>query len=369
MEVILLDCPINGYEPGDTVSGVVEYNIASNQETIYDVQLFFDGNLFIRPSKYRFEAHRSAVTLIEKSHILFDGPFTLRRQQLTWHFTFLLPYTATTEGVSFPMPPSMDHQFREGLQICVRYSISATLRLGSSPVSARQKTEVLHVRPSAELTTYESCSSTLLFPVLEIPTICEPPLPRLRFWSIPSWSGTEPEGPKQTFHFEMTLPSMLFLEQRESILCSLKTIAGGETGQENERFSITALELILQSRLTWESHLQNVQRVATVTRRPDTEIFTDGNPVSLFEKLGLQDFSKDGLMTAPLNSYDSVIPEVTQAFTISVRVVVEHTRSGRRFQLRGSLPIVVHEKTVTESIPPLYSCSGQINGSPPPSYT
>ncbi|KAM0704629.1 hypothetical protein Q7P35_008863 [Cladosporium inversicolor] len=115
MELTLIDSPVNGYNPGDEVSGVIRYDTASDQGTIHDVRLYFDGNLFIRPFEYRFEAHRSAVTLVEQSRILFDGPFTLRRQQMNWHFTLAIPSNVTISGLGYPVPPSMDHRFRKGL--------------------------------------------------------------------------------------------------------------------------------------------------------------------------------------------------------------------------------------------------------------
>ena len=368
MELILLDPPANGYKPGDKVSGMVTYDIASDQATLYDVRLYFDGNLFIRPFRCKFEAHRSVVTLVEESQVLFQGPFTLRQQRMNWHFTLEVPSTVTTDGVAAPVPPSMDHRFREGLQITVRYSIAATIRLGSDPVSAHQKTEILNVRPLIELTTYEYWSRTLLFPALEICTDCAPQLSRLRFWSISSWVGVDSGGPKQTFQFEMTLPSMLFLDQRETVVCSMKTIAGMDHSSGHDRFCITKLEFILRSRLTWQDRLEILQCVATTTTRPGTEVFADGHPVPLPETIGLQDFRNSGVMTAPFHSYDSVFPEVSHTFTLVVKAVVGHVKSGRCFQFKGFLPVIVHEEAVTEVFPPAYSCSDVVESIPPPSY-
>ena len=62
MELTLTETLVNRYEPGDKVSGVIKYDTATDQETIYDVGSYFDGYLFMRPFQYRFEAHRSAVT-------------------------------------------------------------------------------------------------------------------------------------------------------------------------------------------------------------------------------------------------------------------------------------------------------------------
>ena len=66
MELTLLHLPANGCRPGDDVSGMITYDITSDQATVYDVRMYFDGNLFIR----RFEARRSSTILVEESQIL-----------------------------------------------------------------------------------------------------------------------------------------------------------------------------------------------------------------------------------------------------------------------------------------------------------
>lgn len=347
---------------------MVTYDTASDQATIYDVRLYFDGNLFIRPFKCKFEPHRSSVTLVEESQVLFRGPFTLRRQRMNWNFTLEVPSTVTTNGGAAPVPPSMDHRFREGLQITVRYIIAATVRLGSDPVSAHQKPEILNVRPLIELTAYECWRRTLLFPALEICTDYAPQLSRLRFWSISSWVGIDSGGPKQTFQFEMTLPSMLFLDQRETVVCSMKTIAGMDHSSGHDMFCITKLEFILRSRLTWQDRLQILQCVATTTTRPGTEGFDDGHPVPLPETIGPQGFRNNGMMTAPSHSYDSVFPKVSHTFTLVVKAAVSHVQNGSLFHFKGSLPVIVHEEAVTEVSPPAYSCSDVVEIIPPPSY-
>lgn len=70
MELTLLNLPANGCRPGDNVSGILTYDITSDQATVYDVLMYFDRNLFIRPFKCRFEAHRFAEILVEESQIL-----------------------------------------------------------------------------------------------------------------------------------------------------------------------------------------------------------------------------------------------------------------------------------------------------------
>jgi hypothetical protein len=60
---------------------------------------------------------------------------------------------------------------------------------------------------------------------------------------------------------------------------------------------ITTLELILKSRQKRQDHLEILQRAATTTTQPDIELLANGDPVSLPQTLGLQDFYKCGEMS------------------------------------------------------------------------
>jgi hypothetical protein len=64
MEFTLSDPPAHGYEPGDTLSGEVRYNITAQQETI------LDGSVLVHPSKLKYEAHRSNITLVGESNTI-----------------------------------------------------------------------------------------------------------------------------------------------------------------------------------------------------------------------------------------------------------------------------------------------------------
>ena len=128
---------------------------------------------------------------------------------------------------------------------------------------------------------YEYWSHVLVSPALEVCTDLVMQSSRSRFWSIPSWAGVDSDGLKKTFHFEMDLPSVLFLNQNETVMCSLKRFLGGGDGQEHERFHITTLELILKSRWKRRDHFEILQRVATTTTRPDIELLANGHPFSL----------------------------------------------------------------------------------------
>lgn len=138
----------------------------------------------------------------------------------------------------------------------------------------------------------------------------------------------------------MTLLSMLFLIQRENVVCSMKTIAGMDHSSGHDRFCITKLEFILRSRLTWHDRLEILQCVATLTTRPGTEDFDDGHPIPLPETIGPQGFRNNGMMTAPSHSYESVFLKVSHTFTLVVTAAVAHVQSGRLFQFKGSLPVI-----------------------------
>ena len=127
-------------KPGDILSGVLKYNITGKQEIILDARIDFNGSVLIHPTKIKYEAHRKHKIFIEESKILFQGPFTLKRQVLDWPFSFALPAMSTVDDSFIPLPPSMNHHFREGLEIRVDYGITATIRLGSNHSSARQET-------------------------------------------------------------------------------------------------------------------------------------------------------------------------------------------------------------------------------------
>lgn len=81
----------------------------------------------------------------------------------------------------------------------------------------------------------------------------------------------------------MIFPSMLFLEQLETVACFLMTSTAGES----EKFRIVSIELILRSQLTWQDDLQILDCIVTATMRPDVEVLANGHPVPLPETLGL----------------------------------------------------------------------------------
>ena len=112
MELVLPTPPAAGYNPGDDVTGLLKYDIKSQEETIRDVRRDFDGRAVTTPFKLKFEAQRSIVILVGQSRTLFHGPSTLKRHLLAWPFTFTIPTSTTVEGSEVPLPPSMDHRFR-----------------------------------------------------------------------------------------------------------------------------------------------------------------------------------------------------------------------------------------------------------------
>jgi hypothetical protein len=378
MELVLATAPAAGYNPGDDVTGLLKYDITSQEETIRVVRLDFDGRAATTPLKLKFEAHRSIVTLVGQSRTLFHGPSTLKRQLLAWPFTFTIPTSTTVEGSEVPLPPSMDHRFREGVLVNVRYSITATVWSGSDSDCGRQQTRVLTVRPSTVLTTLRRRSYTLAFPTMTFQTHPEPEAPWSRLWGVFTCSEeVDSSAPRQqqVLHLELTLPSTLLLDQQESVTCRLMS---GSTAPENvfpsdPRFVIETLEFVLRSNLKWQDALQFQRHIGTTIRRPGTEIHVDGQSVSLAESFGLRDLvhhHRDRETAVPLlQSYDSVVPEVSLRFRLTATAVLKHEASGRILVSSASVPVIVHGATAADSLfPPAYSCQEVLDEMGPPPY-
>jgi hypothetical protein len=367
MELVLSNPPAAGYNAGDNVSGLLKYNIASEQETVYDVCLNFDGSVMINPTKFKYETHRSHMTLIEESRTLFQGPFTMKRQLLVWPFSFTIPATAITGGLEVPLPPTMDFLFREGLRVSVKYNITATIRFGLDHIFGKQETRVVYVKPSTNIATLRRYSGTISFPTMEFQTNGELGLPRSSIWDF--FSRPEIVSPtlRQTLHLEMKLPSALLYDQQEHVtLCLSGTTEAGNT-LSDPKFIIETFELVLRSRLIWQNHLQIRRHIGTLTMRPGTEIDADGQFVSLPDTFQLQDFA--GQRETPLlQSYDSVIPEVSFGFTLAAIVVLRHKTSRRHLILRASFPVVLHGSTASNLFPPAYRDHEALEESGPPPY-
>ena len=378
MELVLPTPPAAGYKPGDDVTGLLKYDITSQEETIRDVRLDFDGRAVTTPFKLKFEAHRSIVTLVGQSRTLFHGPSTLKRQLLAWPFTFTIPTSTTVEGSEVPLPPSMDHRFREGVLVNVRYSITATVWSGSDSDCGRQQTRVLTVRPSTDLTTLRRRSYTLSFPTMTFLTHPEPEAPWSRLWGVFSCSEeVDFSAPRQqqVLHLELTLPSTLLLDQQESVTCRLMS---GSTASESvflsdPKFVIETVEFVLRSSLKWQDALQFQRHIGTTIRRPGTEIHVDEQSVSLAERFGLRDIVHHHHRETALpllQSYDSVVPEVSLTFRLTATVVLKHEASGRILISSASVPVIVHGATTAADglFPPAYSCREVLEEMSPPPY-
>jgi hypothetical protein len=355
------------------VTGLLKYDITAQEETIRDVRLDFDGRVVTSPFKLKYEAHRSIVTLVEQSQTLFHGPSTLKRQLLAWPFTFTIPTCTTVEGCEVPLPPSMDHRFREGILVNVRYSITATVWSDSDPDCSRQQRRVLTVRPSTALITLRRRSCTLSFPTITFQTHPEPEASWSRLWEVFSCSEVDPSAQRQqTLHLELTLPSTLLFDQQESVTCRLSGSTASENVLSDPRFVIETLEFVLRSSLKWRDALQLQRHIGTTTRRPGTEIHADGQPVSLAESFGLRDLvhhHRRETALPLLQSYDSVVPEMSLRFHLTATVVLKHEASGRLLVSSASVPVEVHGATAVDSLfPPAYSCHEAVEEMGPPPY-
>ena len=154
----------------------------------------------------------------------------------------------------------------------------------------------------------------------------------------------------------------------------------GGTASENvffpsdPKFMIETLEFVLRSSLKWQDALQFQRHIGTTIRRPGTEIHVDGQSVSLAESFGLRDLvhhHRDRETAVPLlQSYDSVVPEVSLRFRLTATVVLKHEASGRILISSASVPVIVHGATTAADglFPPAYSCREVLEEMSPPPY-
>lgn len=367
MEFTLSNPPVSGYQPGDTVSGEVRYNIASPQENIINVRIHLDGSVLVHPSKLKYESQRSNITLVEESQTPFQGPFTLTRQLLVWPFTFVLPETVLIRDVSVPLPPSMDHRFREGVQIRVEYNITATIRAGSDHKSAKQASQVVLVKQPADPTALGSPTFALSFPLMYVRTDGMKRRLFSRLKSSSSKSNTEPVATQLSVQLEMTLPLALSLDQRDAVTCSLTEVAPTSGSSNNTTFVLEIAEFALRRRLMWQD-LEDVQHIGTATMRPGVELNADGQIFTLPGTLGLQDFMKTREIPDSLTSYDSAIPEVSLELTMTVTVILKHKASGRHIHSTATLPVVIVDSTSERTVPPAYESLETTPAAIPPPY-
>ena len=368
MEFTLSDPPTHGYGPGDTVSGEIKYNIAAQQETILDVRLHLDGSLLISPSKLKYEAHRSNISLVKESQTPFQGPFTLKRQLLVWPFASVLPSTALVRDSSVPLPPSLDHRFREGVHVRVEYNITATIRIGSDYKSAKQASKVILVKQPADSTAVGSRRYTLSFPPMTLRTdgMNQRLLSRLQSSSIKF--STKHNAAQRSIRLEMTLPTALSAKQQETVTCCLTEITATSDSSNDTTFILEMTEFALRRRLRWQDILEDIQPVGTTTMRPEIELKADGELVTLPDTLGLQDFMRNQEVPPSFMSYNSVVPKVSLEFTMIVTVILKHRASGRRISSKATLPIVILSSAMEQIMPPVYERLEATQDNIPPPY-
>jgi hypothetical protein len=368
MEFTLSDPPAHGYEPGDTLSGEVKYNITAQQETIIDVRLHLDGSVLVHPSKLKYEAHRSNITLVGENQTPFQGPFTLKRQLLVWPFSFVLPATTSVKDVSVPLPPSMDHQFREGIQIRVEYNITATIRVSSDHRSAKQASKIVLVKQPTDPAALESRSYSLSFPPVTLQTngISQRFHSRLRGSS--SRSSADSNAPQQSVRFEMALPLTFSIDRHDKVTCCLTDATRTGDSPNSTVFVLEIAEFALRRRLGWQNLLEDIRHIGTATMRPGVELSTDGHPITLPATLGLRDFTWGREIPGSLTSYNAVVPEVSLEFTITASVVLKHKVSGRRIQSTATLPVVILDTITKQVMPPAYERLEETRETNPPPY-
>lgn len=368
MELTLLNSPAGGYEPGDTLSGEVRYNIAAQQENIRDVRLHLDGSVLVHPFKLKYEAHRSKITVLEESQTPFQGPFTLKRQLLVWPFAFVLPEASSTGDSLVPLPPSINHQFREGVQIRVEYNLTATIRLGSDHRSAKQASRVVLVRHSPNPAELEHGGYALSFPPATLQTNDLAQRILSRFRGSSRKSRTSSHVSHESLQLEMTMPLTLSSKRKDAVTCCLTGHVGTGDGSYDTTVVLDAIEFVLRSRLKWKDLLEDVRHVGTAIMRPGTELSTDGQPAVLPDTLHLQDFIRNGEILASLQSWNSVVPEISLNFTVTVTAILRHKTSGRRIESTATLPVVIIDSNAKHTLPPAYERLDVVEEVVPPSY-
>ena len=368
MEFTLSDPPNHGYGPGDAVSGEIKYNIAAQQETILDVRLHLDGSLLISPSKLKYEAHRSNITLVKESCTSFQGPFTLKRQLLVWPFAFVLPPIALVRDISVPLPPSIDHRFREGVHVRVEYNITATIRIGSDHTSVKQTSKVVFVKQPTDPTASGRRRYALPFPPMILRTDGKRQrlLSRLRNSSIKS--NKRHDALQRSVRLEMTLPLALSVNQQNNVTCCLTEATVTSDSSSDMMFILEITEFALRSRLRWQDLLEDIRLIGTTTTRPDVELNADGELVTLPDTLGLQDFMKNQELPASLISYNSVIPKMSLEFMMTVTVILKHKASGRRISSKSTLPVDILSPSTEQMMPPVYQQLDATQDTIPPPY-
>lgn len=363
-----LSGPSQFYRPGDILSGTLKYDITAQQETILDARIHLNGSVLIHPTKHKYESYRMSKTFLEESQTLFQGPFTLKRQELSWTFNFTLPTMSTIDESLAPLPPSMDHQFREGLLIRVAYNITATIRTGSDHKSAKQASKIVLVKPPMNPAISADRSYNAMFPPIEILRKDLSNHSRLRFWNKSSSSKNGSDLPPHTLHLEMRLPSTLSSSQHDAITCCLKDDAEKIDDLHDTTFVLEICELVLRSRSTWHNLLEESQHVGTVTMRPDIRLKPDGKPATTSDTIGLQDFITGRRMPSSLESYDLVLPPVSQESTLTVTAILRNQESGHRIHTKSTTPVFVLASNTQTALPPAYDRVETAEEVVPPAY-
>ena len=350
------------------MSGEIKYNIAAQQETILDVRLHLDGSLLISPSKLKYEAHRSNMTLVKKSCTPFQGPFTLKRQLLVWPFAFVLPPIVLVRDISVPLPPSIDHRFREGVHVRVEYNITATIRIGSDHTRAKQASMVVFVKQPTDPTASGRRRYALPFPPMILGTDGKSQrlLSRLRNSSVKT--NTRHDALQRSVRLEMTLPLALSVNQQNTVTCCLTEATVTSDSSSDMMFILEITEFALRSRLRWQDLLEDIRLIGTTTTRPDVELNADGELVTLPDTLGLQDFMKNQELPASLISYNSIIPKMSLEFMMTVTVILKHKASGRRISSKSTLPVDILSPSTEQMMPPVYQQLDATQDAIPPPY-
>lgn len=177
---------------------------------------------------------------------------------------------------------------------------------------------------------------------------------RSKLRSVSSRPNVNAEATQRSVELEMTLPVALCVDQQNTVTCCFTEATVTSGSSDNTAFVLEIAEFALRCRLRWQNLLEDVRTIGSATRFPDVDLTADGQLVILANTLGLSDFMNGRETLASLTSYNSVIPEVSRDFTMTVTVSLKHKVSGRRIHPTATLPVVIMGSTAEQTMPPDY---------------
>ena len=209
---------------------------------------------------------------------------------------------------------------------------------------------------------------TSIFPRIELLSKDSSNHSRLKFWNKTNSSKTNSRVSRHTLQLEMNFPSTLSHSRQDTITCYLKNITEDSDAMQDITFVLEVCELVLRCRSRWNDLLEDVQHIGTVVLRPGIHLRADGRLFIIPDTIGLRDFTSDRRMASSLDSYDSLLPNVSQKLTLTVTAILRNQVSGHRIHTTSSMPVFVLDYTTQSILPPAYNRLEAEAEAVPPAY-